>query len=57
MEEENAPVVAQELLEEISEMISERLYECELMHGVARAKEYKSEIANALIELIDDWCL
>jgi hypothetical protein len=57
MEEEAAPVVAQELMEEVTELISERLHECEVMYGSARSKEYRSEIANALIELIDDWCL
>ena len=57
MEEESAQAVAEELLEEVAQMISERLYECELMHGAARAKEYKSDIANVLVELIDDWCL
>ena len=55
MEEAEASEVAQEIMEAIIDGASEYLYDSEVMHGLERMREYKKEIAVALIEEIDEW--
>ena len=55
MEEAEANEVAQEIMEAVIDAASEYLYDSEIMHGLERMREYKKEIAVALIEAIEEW--
>ena len=55
MEEAEANEVAQEIMEAVIDAASEYLYDSEVMHGLERMREYKKEIAVALIEAIEEW--
>ena len=55
MEEVEPNEVAQEIMEAIIDGAAEYLYDSEVMHGLERMREYKREIAIALIEAIEEW--
>tara|TARA_R100001082_G_C4321780_1_gene141456 strand:- start:352 stop:525 length:174 start_codon:yes stop_codon:yes gene_type:complete len=55
MEETAAMDVAQEVMEVIEDAVSDYLYDSEILHGTIRMRDYKREVATALIELIEDW--
>ena len=54
MEEEPPSEAAQEIYEEVVEMITERLYNFELLYGTVEMLKQKKEIAKFLSELFEE---